>query len=128
DATTIVPPLVFGGTIWPATAAPSSPWLDSSGLTVGVKFRADVAGTITGLRFYKGAGNNGSHTGLLYTAAGTLLAQAAFTGEPASGWQQVSLSPAVAIAANTTYVVAYFTTSGFAYSAGYFAGGNFDNA
>ena len=38
---------------------------------------------------------------------------ATFTGETASGWQQVSLATPVAIAANTTYVASYYTASGF---------------
>ena len=37
----------------------------------GVKFRSDEAGFITGLRFYKGALNTGTHVGHLWTADGT---------------------------------------------------------
>ena len=62
----------------------------------------------------KGAGNAGTHMGLLYSSTGTLLGQATFTGETASGWQQVTLTPAVSIAANTVYIAALFSTSGFA--------------
>jgi Domain of unknown function (DUF4082) len=61
--------------------------MDSGAATLGVKFRYDVAGTINGIRFYKGAGNAGTHMGLLYSSTGTLLGQATFTGETASGWQ-----------------------------------------
>ena len=43
-----------------------------------MKFRSDVAGTITGIRFYKGAANTGSYIGLLYSSSGTLLAQATY--------------------------------------------------
>jgi hypothetical protein len=75
---------------------------------------------VTGIRFYKGVGNNGTHTGLLYSSAGTPLAQATFIGETASGWQQVNFSSAVSIAANTTYIAAFFTNSGYAYTANYF--------
>ena len=94
----------------------------------GVKFRSDVSGNITGIRFYKGAGNNGTHIGLLYSASGALLAQATFSGETASGWQQVNFSTPVEIAANTTYVAAYFSTTGFAYDPGYFTSAGVDNA
>jgi acyl-CoA thioesterase len=41
---------------------------------VGVKFLSDVAGFITGIRFYKGATNTGTHVGHLWSADGTLLA------------------------------------------------------
>lgn len=94
--------------------------------TFGVKFRSDVAGSVTGIRFYKGAGNTGTHIGLLYSSTGTLLAQANFTGETASGWQQVNF-PGVAINPNTTYIAAFWSSSGYAVSNGFFAGGGVDN-
>ena len=72
-----------------------------------MKFRSDVAGYVTGVRFYKAAGNTGTHVGNLWSSTGTRLATATFTGETASGWQQVTFSPPVAIAANTVYVASY---------------------
>jgi hypothetical protein len=45
--------------------------------------------------------------GRLWSSTGQLLAQATFTSESASGWQQVSFATPVAIQANTTYVVPY---------------------
>ena len=56
-----------------------------------MKFRSDVAGQVTGVRFYKGSGNTGTHIGNLWSSTGTLLASATFTGESASGWQQVNV-------------------------------------
>ena len=50
------------------------------------------------------------HIGNLWSANGTLLASANFTGETASGWQQVNFSSPVAITAGTTYVASYHTT------------------
>ena len=114
--------------IWSSSATPAIPWVGDPGpVTLGVKFRSDAAGTITGIRFYKGAGNNGTHIGLLYSSTGALLGQAAFTGETASGWQQMSFPAAVPITANTTYVAAFFTTSGYADSPGYFTSSGVDN-
>jgi hypothetical protein len=78
-----------------------------------MKFRAEVDGFITGLRFYKGAGNNGPHVGNLWTSSGALLGSATFTNETATGWQQVNFSTPIPITANTTYVVSYYTPSGF---------------
>ena len=52
-----------------------------------MKFQSSVPGWVAGVRFYKGAGNNGTHTGSLWTASGTLLATGTFTNETASGWQ-----------------------------------------
>ena len=37
---------------------------------LGVKFKSDAAGTITGLRFYKHSANTGSHTGNLWSISG----------------------------------------------------------
>ena len=92
---------------------------DGQPIEVGVKFRSSIAGYITGLRFYKGPLNVGTHTGHLWSSVGTPLATLTFTGETASGWQQASLSSAVQIDANTTYVASYYTPSGyFAMTAG----------
>jgi hypothetical protein len=85
---------------------------DPHGITVGVKFASEVAGSVTGVRFYKSTANTGKHVGTLWTTGGTLLAEATFTGETASGWQQASFAKPVAIAANTTYIAAYFAPKG----------------
>jgi hypothetical protein len=87
-----------------------------------------VAGYITGVRFYKGSGNTGTHVGYLWSSTGTLLASATFTSETASGWQQVNFSTPVAIAAGTTYVASYLAPNGhYAYDEGYFANSGVDN-
>ena len=93
-------------TITISTAPPStlSIWLPStvpgvvdggpdSAVELGVKFRSDVAGTITGIRFYKAMANTGTHVANLWSSTGTLLATATFSGETASGWQQVNFTP-----------------------------------
>lgn len=80
---------------------------------LGVKFRSDVDGVVTGIRFYKGSSNTGTHTGSLWTSGGALLATATFTDETGSGWQQVRFSSPVAISADTTYIASYHTASGF---------------
>jgi hypothetical protein len=97
---------------------------DSTPVTLGMKFQTDFAGTVTGVRFYKAAANTGTHVGALWTATGTLLAQATFGSESASGWQHVLFSSPVSINAGTTYVVTYYTPSGH-YSA---TGGGFASA
>ena len=77
-----------------------------------MKFKTDVPGTITGIRFYKGSGNTGTHVGILWSSTGQLLASAIFSGETASGWQQVNFSAPVAITANRVYVASYHTSVG----------------
>jgi hypothetical protein len=115
--------------IWSDAAVPSAPAVtDGVPIEVGVKFRSEVAGYITGLRFYKGAQNSGTHVGHLWAADGTPLAEATFTGETASGWQEVTLAAPVAIAANTTYIASYYSPTGyFAMNVGYFAAAGVDN-
>jgi Domain of unknown function (DUF4082)/Fibronectin type III domain/Bacterial Ig domain len=85
---------------------------DGGSVELGVKFNSEVAGTIEGIRFYKAATNTGTHIGTLWTATGEKLAEATFTGETASGWQQVKFATPVSIAANTTYVASYLAPVG----------------
>ena len=114
--------------IWDASIVPGNVEVaDTDSIELGVKFRSDAAGYISGLRFYKGLNNGGTHVGSLWAADGTLLARATFTGETASGWQQVSFASPVAIAADTVYVASYFAPQGL-YSAdsNYFANAGVD--
>ena len=95
---------------------------DSSAVNLGMQFTTTVNGTITGVRFYKDAGNIGTHVGSLWTAGGTLLAQGTFTNETTSGWQTLVFSSPVAVTAGTTYVVSYFAPDGgYSYTAQGFA-------
>ncbi|MFJ2029971.1 DUF4082 domain-containing protein [Streptosporangium sp. NPDC087985] len=101
-------------TIWPPDAVPAEASKnDPKRIEVGVKFRSKSPGYVSGIRFYKGSLNTGTHTGNLWSSTGVLLASATFTNETASGWQQVNFSTPVTVNANTTYVASYFTTSGF---------------
>jgi len=117
-------------TIWPSTAVPSVADVGpDSPVELGVTFRADSNGYITGIRFYKSTGNTGTHVGNLWSSGGALLASATFTGESASGWQQVNFSNPVAITANTLYVASYHTTIGhYSVTGNYFATTGVDNA
>ncbi len=116
-AAAAAPDTIFGSTT-PTTVDSGDP----NSAELGVKFTSEVPGNVTGIRFYKATTNTGTHIGSLWSASGTLLASATFSGESASGWQQVNFSTPVAITANTTYIAAYFdpkghysdTTGGFA--------------
>jgi hypothetical protein len=125
--TTAAPPPPVSS-IWAAAVTPAGADPDNSAVEVGVKFRTDNAGYITGLRFYKFATNSGTHTAHLWSRTGTLMATAVFAGETASGWQQVNLLAPVAVAANTTYVASYYTSVGhYAVNSAYFASAGVDN-
>src|SRR4029077_14321578 len=111
---TTAAPVACPCTIWnPATSTPGVPDTgDGSAVELGVKFRADVDGFISGLRFYKSAANTGTHLANLWTSGGALVATATFSGESASGWQQAIFATPEAVSANTTYVASYHTDSG----------------
>jgi WD40 repeat protein len=127
-AFTTAAPLPCPCSVWsdsdtPSTASAS----DSSAVEVGVKFRSDTDGFITGVRFYKGSANTGTHIGNLWTASGTNLASATFITETEAGWQQVDFPTAIPITANTVYVASYHAPSGgYAVDLSYFSGGGVD--
>ena len=111
--------------IWSSSIAPGQvDGGDTNAGEYGVRFTSEYSGYVTGIRFYKASTNTGTHIGHLWTNSGTLLASATFTGESASGWQQVNFSNPVAITANTTYVASFFTPTGhYSANAGFFASG-----
>ena len=124
--------LIGGGITWWAMAATTtySLWSDSTvphtitandpkSVELGVRFHAKVAGYITGIRFYKGAQNTGTHVGTLWDKSGHILAQATFTNETSNGWQSVTFAQPVSVAANVTYIASYFAPNGH-YSANNF--------
>ncbi|WP_312016486.1 DUF4082 domain-containing protein [Bradyrhizobium liaoningense] len=86
---------------------------DPNSVELGFKFRASSAGDVTGLRFYKGPSNTGTHTANLWSSTGTLLATTTFTNETASGWQQVNFPTAVTLTPGTTYVASYHTSGNY---------------
>jgi hypothetical protein len=100
----------------------------SSGIELGVKFKSSNSGYVTGIRFYKGVQNTGTHTGSLWTAGGSLLASVTFTKETASGWQTATFAQPVNIAANVVYVVSYFAPNGhYSYNTNYFSRRSYTN-
>jgi len=89
---------------------------------LGVKFTSSVNGHVTGVRFFKGLTNTGTHVGNLWSSTGALLATVTFTGESGYGWQQANFSSPVAITANAVYVISYFSPTGdFSVDRNYFA-------
>lgn len=107
------PPVADGLTLWRADSVPSTPaFNDPSSVEVGVKFRSDVTGFINGIRFYKGAGNTGTHVGSLWSSTGVRLASGTFLNETTSGWQQLLFDTPVGIQANVTYLASYHTNTG----------------
>ena len=109
--------------IWNSSVVPAAAsTTDTKAVNLGVKFRPDVDGYVSGVRYYRGPANGGTHVGSLWTAGGALLTRATFTGETASGWQEVSFDSPVAVTAGTTYVASYFApVGGYSLNAFYFS-------
>ncbi|MGD9721386.1 MAG: TIGR03790 family protein [Pirellulales bacterium] len=113
DVTSSFTTVAAGGSLWNAGTTPAVlDGGDGQSVELGVKFSSQVNGYITGIKFYKSAGNTGVHTASLWTASGQLLATATFTSETASGWQQVNFASPLAITAGATYVASYHTNTG----------------
>ncbi|MFF2271652.1 DUF4082 domain-containing protein [Agromyces sp. NPDC058136] len=85
---------------------------DNSNLVLGTAFKPVIDGTVSGMAFYKAAGNTGTHTGSLWTSTGTLLTSGTFTNESASGWQKLTFANPVAVKAGTEYVISYRAPNG----------------
>jgi hypothetical protein len=108
---------------WAPTAGPETPAVASAGgAELGLTIMSNVPGFITGVRFYKGSKNLGTHIGYLWSSNGAMLAGVEFTNESATGWQQANFATPVAIDANTPYVISYWAPRGhYADDIGYFA-------
>jgi hypothetical protein len=79
---------------------------------LGVRFRSEVDGYVTGVRFYKAPANTGTHTGTLWSVTGQQLAADTFADETVLGWQTLQFAAAVPVEAGQTYVASYFAPQG----------------
>ena len=111
---------VFGSTDAPATTETA----DTTDYELGMRFTANAAGTITELRYFRGAADaNDTDTRVLnlWDATGTRLGSVTVTSAAGeSGWQVGTLSAPIAIQAGATYVVSYGTTQNYAVTSNYF--------
>ena len=119
---TTMPTATCPCTLWPTGTAPAQPDItDNNAAELGTTFIPAVNGHVTGVMFYKGTGNTGTHIGNLWSSSGTLLATGTFTGETANGWQTLSFTTPVAVTAGTTYIASYYAPNGnYAGDTGYF--------
>ncbi|MQY14353.1 hypothetical protein SRB5_45180 [Streptomyces sp. RB5] len=119
------PPLNCPCRLWPAQATPTTAEAtgDPNSLELGTRFSSAVDGQVTGVTFYKGAGNTGTHTGTLWAVDGQQqLATGTFTDETESGWQTLTFDDPVAVTAGTEYVVSYHAPNGhYSVDPGYFS-------
>jgi Domain of unknown function (DUF4082) len=104
------PTLTIFGNATPETPVAS----DAGAVTLGVKFRSAQPGKVPGIRFYRGATSRDGYTVKLFAANGSLLAGARAWKDTCAVpcWEQVNFHSPVLLAANTTYVAAYYTSNG----------------
>ncbi len=108
---------LFSGAATPAVVNTD----DTSAVELGVRFQTSVAGTLGGIRFYKGSQDTGTHTGSLWSSTGTRIATLTFTNETASGWQTAYFSSPVTLTPGQTYTASYHTNTGhYSTTANYF--------
>lgn len=96
-------------------ATPKTPVvLDTGAVTLGVKFLSAQPGKVSGIRFYRGATNRLGYVVKLFAASGRLLAAAKTWKDTCvvPCWEQVNFASPVSLAANTTYVAAYYASGG----------------
>lgn len=85
---------------------------DSDPVTVGTAFTVSENAVVTGIRYYRGAGNLGPHSGTLWGPGETELAAVDFDDETASGWQTATFASPVPVSPGRTYVVSYRAPAG----------------
>src|SRR5262249_52691351 len=69
-------PLAVPASLFSPTDQPQIISSDYNAVELGVRFESSVDGVITGIRYYKGPQDTGTHIGNLRTTTGTLLATA----------------------------------------------------
>ena len=104
---------------------PGKAWeADVQPVELGVKFRTDVAGEVTAIRFYRDMPIESGYVVRLWNSTGDLLGNgASYEGQgPTPGWQTVQIFPPIHIDAGQTYVASYYASNGrYSASNGFFA-------
>jgi hypothetical protein len=99
------------------TATPQTPVdPDTNSVTLGVQFYSTQAGTINGVRFYRGAkSSSGYQVGIFDGTSGARLAYKAVTTDPCATmpcWEEIDFASPLSISANKTYVSTYWVKGG----------------
>jgi hypothetical protein len=103
--------------IWDDAFTGGTQTVDASPTELGLAFTSSVAGTITGIRFYKHGTEAIPFTVSLWEQGNqTALATATYTSDNTAGWKQVSFATPVAVNAGTTYIASYHTLSSYFYA------------
>ena len=113
---------VTNTSLFASTATPTTTTVnDPNSVELGMRFTTSQNGTITGIRFYKGPQNTGTHTGTLWSSTGAQLGTVTFQNETASGWQTATFATPISVTAGTNYVVSYHSNGYYSATANGFA-------
>ena len=87
---------------------------DTQSVELGIKFRTDVDGNVSAVRFYRAVPVNSGYTVHVWSATGELLGTGmAIEGQqPTPGWQTIQVYPPVPITAGQTYIASYYASKG----------------
>lgn len=120
----LVPTASFARSLWDSDPTPATAHNADGNREVelGVRFKTEVSGYVTGVRFYKHPENSGPrpHEGSLWDSGGNELASTLFVDESACGWQTAAFPQPVPVSAGQTYVASYHTWTGYAQDHQYF--------
>ncbi len=115
--------------VLPVGALPASTELalDANPVELGLRFSAEVEGTVAGLRIYRGPGQVAVHPARLWASDGTVLGQLTFAAPTGPGWQSVLFNSPVPIDGGSFYTASYHADGGYLADAGYFDAGSVDD-
>jgi uncharacterized repeat protein (TIGR01451 family) len=92
--------------------------VDPHPVELGLRFAVDAPVQLTRIRFYKDPQETGSHVGRIWDEDGAELAQATFSDETVSGWQEATLSSPLLLSPGETYVASVGINEKFVMSHG----------
>jgi hypothetical protein len=99
---------VFGVDATPKVASDPSP----NPAELGVRFSASHPITVSGIRFYRGAGNTGRHVGRIWSANGKVLRTVVFPRTSAIGWVDATLRTPLRVRPGQQLVASYSAPHG----------------
>lgn len=116
--------------LWNNGTVAATSYNDSTPQQLGMIFKSDVAGSISGVRFYNPMGGNaGSDVGKLWacndpscslSSGGTELGSVTFASDQSTGWKTANFATPIAISADTYYMVTHYTANGTYYATSHY--------
>jgi len=87
-----------------------------------MRFSSATDGMVTGVRFFQGPKNRGTHIGRLWSSSGKKLAEVTFAPTSSVGWKEANFASPVPIKAGVSYTISYLAPhGGYSEDDGYFS-------